>query len=51
MQTVLDGLPDSYQGLASTFRLVTKGNPDAIKFDELISIHLQEDPSRKNRSK
>ena len=41
VQTILDGLPNSYQSFASTFRLVTKGNPDAIKFDELVSILLQ----------
>ena len=40
VQTVLDGLPDLYQGFASTLRLVTKGNPDAIKFDELVAILL-----------
>ena len=51
VQLVLNGLPDSYQSFASTFRLVTKGNPKAIKFDELVSILLQEDQSRQNRSK
>ena len=30
---------------------MTKGNHDAIKFDELVSILLQEDKSRQNRSK
>ena len=51
VQLVLDGLPDSYQGFASTFRLVTKGNPEGIRFDELVSILLQEEKSRQNRSK
>ena len=51
VQTVLNGLPDSYQSFASTFRLVTKGNPDAIKFDEPVAILLQEDQSRHNRTK
>ena len=49
VQTVLNGLAD--QSFASTFRIVTKGNPDAIKFDELVAILLQEDQSRQNRTK
>ena len=40
MQIVLVGLSDSYQGFASTFKLVTKDNLDAIKFDELVAILL-----------
>lgn len=51
VETILDGLPDSYQSFASTFRLVTKGNLDAIKFDELVAILLLEDQSRQNKSK
>ena len=51
VQTVLDGLPDTYQPFASTFRLITKGNPEAIKFDALVAILLQEDQSRQNRAK
>ena len=51
VRTVLDGLPDSYQPFASTFRLITKGNPEAIKFDALAAILLQEDQSRQNRAK
>ena len=50
VQTVLDGLPDSYQSFASTLRLLMKGNPNAIKFEELMAILLQEEQSRKNRS-
>ena len=45
VQTVLDGLPDSYQPFASTSRLSTKGNLEAIKFDALVAILLQEDQS------
>ena len=51
VQTVLDGLPDSYQLFASTFRLITKGNHEAIKFGALVAILLQEDQSRQNRAK
>ena len=40
VQTILDGLPNSYQPFASTFRLITKGNPEAIKFDVLVAILL-----------
>ena len=50
MQIVLDGLPDSYQSFASTRRLMMKGNPNALKFDELITVLLQEEKSRQNRS-
>ena len=50
VQTVLDGLPDSYQSFASTLRLMMKGNPNAQKFDELITVLLQEEQSRQNRS-
>ena len=48
---VLDGLPDSYQSFSSTFKLMTQGNPNAIRFDALVTILLQEDKSRKNRAK
>ena len=41
-QTILDGLPNLYQHFASTFRLVIKGNHNAIKFDDLVAIILQE---------
>ena len=51
VQTVLDGLPDSYQPFASTFTLITKGNPEAIKFDALVAIILQKNQSRQNRAK
>ena len=48
---VLDGLPNSYQSFSSTFRLMTQGNPNAIRFDALVTILLQEDKSTKNRAK
>ena len=50
VQTVLNGLPDSYQSFASTLRLMMKGNPNALSFEELVSVLLQEDQSRQNRS-
>ena len=50
VQTVLNGLPDSYQGFASTLRLMMKGNPNALSFEELVFVLLQEDQSRQNRS-
>ena len=50
VQTVLNGMPDSYQGFTSTLCLMMKGNPNAMSFEELVSIFLQEDQSRKNRS-
>ena len=43
VQTVLDGLPDSYQSFVSTLRLMMKGNPNAHKFDELIIVLLHEE--------
>ena len=50
LQTVLNGLPDSYQSFASTLRLMMKGNPNALSFEELGFILLQEDQSRQNTS-
>ena len=50
VQTVLNVLPDSYQSFASTLRLMMKGNPNALSFEELVSVLLQEDQSRQNRS-
>ena len=50
VQTLLNGLPDSYQSFASTLRLMMKGDPNALLFEELVSILLQEDQSRQNRS-
>ena len=50
MQTVLDGLSDSYQSFASILRLMMKGNPNALKFDELTIVVLQDAQSRKIRS-
>ena len=43
VQTVLNGLPDSYQSFASTLRLMMKGNPNALLFEELVSVLLQEE--------
>ena len=51
VNTILDGLPDSYQSFSSTFRLMTQGNQNAIKFDVLVTILLQEDKSKKTRLK
>ena len=49
VQTVLNGLLDSYQSFASTLCLMMKGNPNALSFEELVSILLlQEDQSRQN---
>ena len=50
VQTVLNGLPDSYQSFASTLRLMMKGNPNALLFEELVSVLLQEEQSRQNRN-
>ena len=50
VQTVLNGLPDSYQSFASTLCLMMKGNPNSLSFEELVSILLQEDQSRQNRN-
>ena len=50
VQTVLDGLSNSYQSFAFTIRLMMKGNPNALKFDELITVLLQEEQSRQKRS-
>ena len=38
VQTILNGLPDSYQSFASTLRLMMKGNPNALSFDELVFV-------------
>ncbi|RXY03858.1 hypothetical protein DD576_29290 [Klebsiella pneumoniae] len=51
VQTVLDALPDSYQTFASTWRLMTQGNPEVVKFDALCTLLLQESLSRKNRTR
>ena len=50
VQTVLHGLPNSYHSFASTLCLMMKGNPNALSFEELVSILLQEDQSRQNRN-
>ena len=41
--------PSSYQGFATTIRLLTRGN-DSISFDELISLLLQESQSQANHN-
>ncbi|WP_286489044.1 hypothetical protein, partial [Escherichia coli] len=48
--TVLNALPDTYQSFAPTIRLMMKGNPNALTFDELVSVLLQEEQSRQNRT-
>ena len=50
LQTIQNGLPDSHLSFASTLRLIVEGNPDALSFEELVSVLLQEDRSRQNRS-
>ena len=42
-------LPSSYQGFATTIRLLTRGNV-SFSFDELISLLLQESQSRANQN-
>ena len=42
MQIVLDSLLDSYQNIGSTLKLMMKGNPKALIFDELVVVLLQE---------
>lgn len=34
----LDGLPDSYQGFATTLRLVSMGNGSYYSFDQLVAL-------------
>jgi len=43
MQIVLNDLLDSYQSFASTLRLMIKGNPNALLFEELVFVLLQEE--------
>ena len=43
VQTILNGLPDSYKSFASTIRLMMKGNPNVLFFEDLVSVLLQED--------
>ena len=45
---VLVALLDSYQGFATTIRLLTRGK-ESFNFDELISLLLQESQSQANR--
>ncbi|MCO5571370.1 hypothetical protein L7F22_025108 [Adiantum nelumboides] len=49
LQTVLDALPDCYQTIASTWRLMNQRNPEVFKFD-VCTLLLQEALSKKNRS-
>ena len=46
----LDGLPDSYQGFATTLRLVAMGNADYYSFDQSVALFLQEEQSRTNKN-
>ena len=50
VQTILNGLPDSYKSFASTLRLMMEGNPNALLFKDLVFVLLQEDQSRQNKS-
>ena len=45
MQTVRDGLLDSYLNTASTLRLMMKGNLKTLTLDELVVVLLQEEKS------
>ncbi|MCO5576823.1 hypothetical protein L7F22_030643 [Adiantum nelumboides] len=51
MQTILDALPDSYQTFASTWKLMNQRNPEAVKFDEVCTLLLQEALFKKNRTR
>ena len=46
VQTVLDGLPDSYNSFACNIRVMMKGNPNALKFEDLVNVLLQKEQSR-----
>ena len=46
VQTVVNGLLDSYQTFASIVPLMMKGNPNALLFEEFIFVLLQEGQSR-----
>jgi len=50
VQTILNGLPGAYQSFASTLRLMMKGNPNALLFEEMVSVLLQEEESRQNKN-
>ncbi|KAH6555873.1 hypothetical protein KP509_1Z221200 [Ceratopteris richardii] len=50
ISTLLKGLPESFQSFATKLRLVAKGNPNIYAFDEVVSLLLQEEQSRVNRS-
>ncbi|MCO5570436.1 hypothetical protein L7F22_024158 [Adiantum nelumboides] len=50
ISALLKGLSDSFQSFATTLRLVAKGNPNMYTFDEVVSLLLQEEQSRMNRS-
>ena len=50
ISTLLKGLPGSFESFATTIRLVAKGNTDMYAFDDIVSLLLQEEQSRVNRS-
>lgn len=43
VSTTLDGLLDPYQGLATTFQLVSNGNSNRYSFDRLSTLLLQKE--------
>lgn len=49
VSTVLQAIPDMYQNVSTTIKLLMKGNPNSITFDELVSVLLHEEQSRHNR--
>ena len=50
VSSTLDGLPDSYQGFATTLRLFAMGNANYYSFDKLVALLLQGEHSRINRN-
>ena len=48
VHTIWNGLPD--QSFASTLCLMMKGSSNALSFEELVFVLLQEDQSRQNMS-
>ncbi|MCO5550311.1 hypothetical protein L7F22_003794 [Adiantum nelumboides] len=51
VQTVLDALPDSYHTFASSGRLMNQRNLEAVKFDEVCTLMLQETLFKKNKTR
>lgn len=45
VSATVNGLPDSYQGFATTWHLVAKCNPNHYTFDQLVTLLLQEEQS------